>query len=132
LSPAIVDGQLKKKLGFEGLVLSDDIGMSAISQRYSMQDATVGAIAAGCDAVLMCNSTQEAQIAALETVIYSVEQDTLPLGRVEDALARHQRVKERFLGGRQQSSRPLQGRALRAVLGRDEHQAVAAEMARYA
>jgi beta-N-acetylhexosaminidase len=132
VSPAIVEGILKRKLGFGGLVLSDDLGMSAISKRYTVQDATVAAIAAGCDAVLMCGTTQEPQAAALEAVIYSVEQGTLPSARVEDALTRHRRVKERFLSpDNAQRSRPLEGRALRAVLGRDEHQAVAAEMARF-
>jgi beta-N-acetylhexosaminidase len=133
LSRTIVDGQLKKKLGFEGLVLSDDIGMSAISKRHGLEAATVGAIGAGCDAVLMCNSTQEAQVAALEAVIYAVEQGTLPVARVEDALTRQRRVKERFLAAENvRRFRPLEGRALRALLGRDEHQAVAAEMARFA
>jgi beta-N-acetylhexosaminidase len=132
VSPAIVEAILKRKLGFGGLVLSDDLGMSAISKRYTVQDATVAAIAAGCDAVLMCGTTQEPQAAALEAVIYSVEQGTLPSARVEDALTRHRRVKERFLSpDNAQRSRPLEGRALRAVLGRDEHQAVAAEMARF-
>lgn len=133
LSPAIVNGMLKKKLRFGGLVLSDDLGMNAISKRYGVPEATVAAISAGCDAVLMCGAAQEPQVAALEAVIYSVEQGTLPLPRVEDALARHRRVKERFLSTESaQRSRPLEGRALRAVLGRDEHQAVAAEMARFA
>jgi len=133
LSPAIVDGLLKKKLGFGGLVLSDDLGMSAISKRHGVPEATVAAISAGCDAVLMCGDTQEPQMAALEALIHSLEQGTLPIKRVEDALSRHRRVKERFLAaGAAARSRPLEGRALRAVLGRDEHQAVAAEMARFA
>jgi beta-N-acetylhexosaminidase len=133
LSHAVVDGQLKKKLGFGGPVLSDDIGMSAISKRHTLADATVRAIAAGCDVVLMCNSTQEAQVAALEALIYAVEQGTLPIARVEDAMTRSRRAKERFLAfDGTQRSRPLDARALRAVLGRDEHQAVAAEMARFA
>jgi beta-N-acetylhexosaminidase len=131
LSPTIV-GLLKKQLGFGGLVLSDDLGMSAISKQHAVPEATVAAIAAGCDAVLMCGTTQEPQVAALEAVIYAVEQGTLPIARVDDALARHRRVKERFLAtAGAPRSRPLEGRALRAVLGRDEHQAVAAEMARF-
>jgi hypothetical protein len=40
-------------------------------------------------------------------------------------------VKERFLMPVAGRGRPLDGRALRAVLGRDEHQAVAAEMASF-
>ena len=42
LSPAIIDGLLKKKLGFEGVVVSDDIGMKAISNRYGVPEATDG------------------------------------------------------------------------------------------
>lgn len=133
LSPAIVEGVLKKELGFDGLVLSDDLEMKAISSRYGVPEAAVAAIAAGCDAVLMCGTTQESQAAALEAVIHAVEQGALPLARVQDALTRHRRVKERFLSAKASArSRPLEGRALRAVLGRDEHQAVAAEMARFA
>jgi beta-N-acetylhexosaminidase len=129
LSPRIVNGLLKQQLGYDGLVLSDDLEMKAIAGRFGIGDATVAAIAAGCDAVLMCGAAQDAQAQALEAVIKAVENDTLPLSRVEDALARHRRVKARFLGGR---SRPSAGAALRAVLGRDEHQAIAHEMARFA
>jgi beta-N-acetylhexosaminidase len=130
LSPAIVDGLLKQTLGYGGLVLSDDLEMRAIGARYGIPEATVAAIAAGCDAVLMCGTSQEPQAAALEALIHAVEAGTLPLKRVEDALTRHRRVKERFLAPARPT--PLTGSALRAALGRDEHQAVAAEMARFA
>jgi beta-N-acetylhexosaminidase len=133
LSPAVVDGLLKKKLGFAGLVLSDDLEMNAIARGYGVPEATVAAVAAGCDAVLMCGTSQDPQAAALEAVIRAVEEGTLPLARVENAMTRHRRVKERFLSWTVPAQwRPLEGRALRAVLGRDEHQAVAAEMARFA
>jgi beta-N-acetylhexosaminidase len=130
LSPAIVDGLLKRQMGYQGLVVSDDLDMKAISAGYGVPEATVAAIAAGCDAVLMCGASQEPQVAALEAVIHAVENGSLPLTRVEDALARHRRVKERFLAPA--FPRPLTGQALRAALGNDEHQAVAAEMARFA
>lgn len=129
LSPAIVTGLLKQRLGYDGLVLSDDLEMKAISGRYGMAEATVMAVSAGCDAVLMCGEEQDPQAQAIEAVIRAVEDDTLPLARAEDALARHRRVKERFLMRR---PAPLRGAELRAVLGRDEHQAVAAEMFRFA
>jgi beta-N-acetylhexosaminidase len=129
LSPTIVDGLLKNKLGYHGLVLSDDLEMKAISGRYGHSEATVRAIEAGCDAVLMCAPKPDEQMAALEAVIYAVEQERLPLARVEDALTRHRRVKERFLAPAR--ARAASGAALRAILGRDEHLAVAAEMARF-
>ena len=130
LSPAIVDGLLRKKLGHAGLILSDDLSMKAISGRYGHSEATVQAIAAGCDAVLMCAPEPDSQMAALEAIIYAVEQGRLPRTRVEDALARQRKVKERFLASPR--SRPASGAALRAMLGRAEHQAIAAEMARFA
>jgi len=129
LSSTIVDVLLKRTLGYGGLVLSDDLEMKAISGRYGMAEATVMAIRAGCDAVLMCGEDQDAQARAIEAVIRAVEDESLPLKRAEDALARHRRVKERFLARRQT---PVPRTALRTLLGRDEHQAVAAEMSRFA
>lgn len=128
LSPAIVNEMLKQRMGFEGLVLSDDLEMKAIGNRYGMADATVAAVGAGCDAVLMCGDDPGKQVAALEAVIRAAEDGTLPVKRLEDALARHRRVKERFLAP---PRRPLSGAALRAVLGCDAHQAIAADMARF-
>jgi hypothetical protein len=63
-------------------------------------------------------------------LIYAVESGELPFARVDDALERHRRAKERFATARV-ASRPLQGSALRQRLGRDEHRAVADEMARF-
>jgi beta-N-acetylhexosaminidase len=130
LSPAIVGGLLREKLGYDGVVFTDDLEMTAISATWTLSQAAVGAIGAGCDGTLMCGGSQEPQVAALEALIHAVEDGTLPAARVEDALTRQRRAKERFLAPR--VPRPLEGRALRAVLGRDEHQAVAAEMARFA
>ena len=129
LSSAIVDGLLKRRLGYDGLVLSDDLDMKAISGRHGYAEATARAIEAGCDAVLMCAPRPESQVEALEAVIRAVETGRLSEKRVDDALKRHRRVKERFLGPKQ--VRPSSGAALRAMLGRDEHQAIAQEMARF-
>ena len=130
LSPRVIDGMLKRDLGYQGLVVTDDLNMKAISAKYGTSEATVAAIAAGCDAVLLCGQDQGTQVAAIEAVIHAVEDRTLPRKRVEDALARHRRVKERFLAPPRPL--PLTGTALRTLLGREEHQAVAAEMARFA
>jgi beta-N-acetylhexosaminidase len=129
LSPAIVDGLLKRTLGFRGIVFTDDLEMKAIVDRHGAVEAAVMAIGAGCDGVLMCGPSQETQALAIEAIIHAVEDETLPLARVEDALARHRRAKERFLAPPRPT--PLSGSALRTVLGRDEHQAVAADMARF-
>ena len=49
LSPRIVQALLRDELGFEGVILSDDLEMKAIAKTYAVPDAAVQAIAAGCD-----------------------------------------------------------------------------------
>jgi beta-N-acetylhexosaminidase len=123
-SPLVVDGVLKRALGFGGVVISDDLGMKAVSGTIPLPDATVAALTAGCDAVLLCNSTPDEQVAAIEAIIHAAESGALPTKRLEDALARQKAVKERFLSGRR-SAVPLD------VIGSDAHQAVADEMASF-
>jgi beta-N-acetylhexosaminidase len=52
-SAAIVQGVIRDSIGFQGLLMSDDISMGALSG--SLSDRTRAAIAAGCDLVLHCN-----------------------------------------------------------------------------
>jgi len=88
------------------------------------------AIEAGCDGALICSGDVGAQAAALEALVHAVEDDRLPIARVEDALQRQRRAKERFLAS-MVTAKPAGARALREALGRDEHRAVADEMARF-
>ena len=129
LSPAIVDALLKRELGYEGLVLSDDLEMRAISERYTPGEAAARSLAAGCDAFLVCGPDPARHVEAIEGVIRAVESEQLAVKRVEDALARHRRVKQRFLAGQPPRLDPA---GLRDLLGRGEHRAVAEEMARFA
>jgi len=56
LSPIIVRALLRERLGFNGLVLTDDMAMGAMTQRYSMDMAVPAASAAGCDYLLVCRN----------------------------------------------------------------------------
>ncbi len=131
LSRRTVQGLLREELGYEGVILSDDLEMKAIAAAYAVPAAAVHAVAAGCDGVLICSGSHDTQAAALEALVHAVESDTLPLPRVDDALARQFRAKERFLGAAA-GSRPGGARALRSTLGTDAHQAIAHEMSRFA
>jgi beta-N-acetylhexosaminidase len=52
---------LRKQLGFEGVVFSDDLTMQAASVAGSVTDRAEHAIEAGCDMVLVCNSPSQAE-----------------------------------------------------------------------
>ena len=130
LSHSIVTGLLRGDLGFNGWIVTDDLTMGAITADHTVPDAAVGAVRAGCDSVLLCDPDAGAQAAVIEHLIHAVEDDTLPERRVEDALRRQRRVKERFLEG-DGLWRPPRPRVLDSVLGCGEHQAVAEEMRRH-
>jgi beta-N-acetylhexosaminidase len=132
LSKAVVQGLLRDELGFDGLVFTDDMEMKAVAARMPVPEAAVQALAAGCDAVLVCSGNHELQFATLEAIVRAVEQEELPYSRIEQALARQRRAKERYLVAH---GAPRPGRAdrtLTQLVGAEEHQVVAAEMARFA
>lgn len=131
LSKRIVTGILREELGYDGVILSDDLEMKALANDYTVSESAVHAVESGCDGVLICPGDHDRQAAALEALIHAVEDGRLPLSRVEDALRRQQRTKERFLAAGV-ASRPLDARALRGAIGRDEHRRIADEMARFA
>ncbi|AEH88387.1 glycoside hydrolase family 3 protein [Mesorhizobium opportunistum] len=55
LSSAIVTGLLRKDLGFEGVVFSDDLQMDAVENSYSFGGAVVRAVEAGDDILIFSN-----------------------------------------------------------------------------
>ena len=128
VSPSVL-GRLRRDLGFDGLVLADDLEMAALAGRYRPEEAAVRAIAAGCDLVLLCRPDHDRHAAVVEALIHAVGDGTLPLARVEEALRRDRRAKERLLA-------PEPGRppapALAEVLERREHLALAEQIARAA
>lgn len=129
LSKPIVQGLLRDKLGYDGAVLTDDLDMGAIGKSYPIDFAVVQAIAAGCDGVLICGGDYDKKVTALEGLIRAVEDETLPLKRVEEALTRMRRVKERFLMG--QRPPRVDARRIRNSIGLAEHQAVAEAMRQF-
>ena len=130
LSTPIVTDLLRRELGFGGVILSDDLEMSAIASQYAVPSAAVLAVEAGCDGLLICGADHDTQVASLEALVHAVEDHRLSLARVDDALARQHRAKERYLAA-PLAVRPRTGRALREVLGCDQHRTVAQEMARF-
>lgn len=131
LSRRIVTEILRTELGYDGVIFTDDLEMKAIAREYAAPQASVMAIEAGCDAVLICSGDHTRQAAAIEALVHAVEDEQLPLSRVQDALRRNRRARERFLAA-PLLARPRNERALLQCLNLDQHQAIADEMARFA
>ena len=132
LSPKIVQKILREELGFAGVIVSDDLQMNAITNSYTLGDAAVAAIAAGCDTLLVCGvgavADIELQVQVLEALVHAVEDQRLTIGQIERALARNRAAQERF----QREWRPPTGPQLRRIIGSEEHRAISEQMAEFA
>ncbi len=94
LEPTIITGLLRERLHFDGLVFSDDLEMGAIAGTWSIPDAAVAAIRAGCDVVLICK-TESAQTQAHEALVREAERDAAFRRRCETAALRSMQARER-------------------------------------
>ena len=70
LSEAVVTGILRNELGFKGVIITDALNMSAISEYYTSEQAAVNALRAGCDMLLMPENFEEAYNGVLLSLIH--------------------------------------------------------------
>lgn len=94
-SPRVVEDLLKTRLGYSGLVVSDDLEMGAVSRRDRDGAAAVEALAAGCDLLLYCADLDRAEIAA-RALALRAGRDPLLAARLEKAVAAVRHTAERW------------------------------------
>jgi beta-N-acetylhexosaminidase len=96
LSREVMTHLLREQMGYDGVVLTDDLEMHAIVDHYGPGDAAVRALLAGCDMLLICKE-REREIAAFEAVEKAVASGAIDTARLDQSVARIQRVKQRYL-----------------------------------
>lgn len=89
LSKKIITDILRDELGFQGVVVTDALNMSAITEYYTTQEAAVMAIKAGADILLMPDDFH----AAYDAVLAAVQDGTITEERIDESLKRIYRVK---------------------------------------
>ena len=91
ISNNVVMRLLRLALKFDGLVITDDMEMGAVVQTLSVAEASLRAIEAGSDMVLICE--QEANfVAARDLIVESIKQGRLSLEALDSAGGRIDRV----------------------------------------
>jgi beta-N-acetylhexosaminidase len=87
LSPKVVDGVLRGELGYDGVVITDDLHMEGISRRWALPEAAVLAIIAGNDIIEAPESPS--QVATVITALkLAVQKGRLSMQRVDQSVAR--------------------------------------------
>lgn len=68
LSEKMITGVLREEMGFDGVVITDAMNMGAIAENYSPAEASVKAVLAGADMILMPEDFQQAYTGVLNAV----------------------------------------------------------------
>lgn len=90
LSKTMITDELRGRLGFEGVVISDSFVMGAITQRYAPGDVAVRFIQAGGDMILMPENLQE----AYRGVLAAVDGGAIEESRIDESVERILEVKK--------------------------------------
>jgi beta-N-acetylhexosaminidase len=119
LSRRIATELLRGELGFRGVLVSDDLGMKAVADRYPIGELAVGTIEAGVDHLLIRESVAR-QVASLEAIVRAAEARSTLRARVEESAARVAALKAACT-----VPMPAPGAMLPSLLGTPAHQALA-------
>lgn len=102
LSPAVLQGLLRRDLGFDGLIVTDALVMQAIAAHYGPGEAARLAFEAGADILLMPVDPE----AAIREIAEAICEGHTRYERLEQSLARIWRAKQKVCGARPASFLP--------------------------
>ena len=122
LSSAVLTDLLRDEMEFDGLLFTDAMDMSAISRGFGAEEASVRAIEAGADVILMPPSVER----AVEGIAAAVESGRIEASRIDASVRRILETKKQMgLDG----DRTVQIDQIGQVVGIPAHTQVAAEIA---
>jgi beta-N-acetylhexosaminidase len=101
LSQPTITGILRDRLGWDGVVITDDMGMGAITQYYGFETAIELALAAGADILAYANNSAvfdpTIPVRAFQVVKGLVENGAIKESRIDQSYRRIMRLKERLV-----------------------------------
>lgn len=116
MSRPVLRGLLRDRLGFKGVIVSDDLGMKAVAEHYSLEEALVRGANAGVD--LFCIGHEPAvQKRAIDRLTLAVERGEVSLDTIEAANERLEVLFEKYV-------RPPHHGSLDPIIGCAEHRAL--------
>jgi beta-N-acetylhexosaminidase len=96
LSPVIAGDLLRKKLNYNGVVMTDDLDMGAIVKHFGFESAIVQVMAAEIDLILICHQSDKIET-GLEKILEQSTQSEQQAFRAQASVERIVNLKRRFL-----------------------------------
>jgi beta-N-acetylhexosaminidase len=103
LSPPIVTELLRHDLGYEGMVITDDLEMGAVGNHYGIEDAVTLAFTAGVDTLLVCHDPDKIE-RGYQTLLKKIKRGAVSEDSFMKSLKRVLPLKQRFLQNYQPKS----------------------------
>ncbi|MEB3218297.1 MAG: beta-N-acetylhexosaminidase [Nostocales cyanobacterium 94392] len=76
-SQSILNGILREQLGFQGVVVSDDLDMKAVADMYNQRGTVAHTLNAGCDLFLMCGNLPSSSTERIDFIAQDFENSLL-------------------------------------------------------
>lgn len=95
MSAAIVTDLLREQLGFNGLVITDDMTMKAITDHYGIAQAAVQSVKAGSDVILVAHDPAKV-IAVIEALKAAVAANEISEQRIDESVMRIIELKKKY------------------------------------
>lgn len=96
LSEKLITGLLKEKMGYKGLVVTDDMEMKAIADNYGIEKAALLSLKAGSDIVLVCHTYKE-QLKTLKFLYQQIKTGELNADALKAKSIKITRLQKKYL-----------------------------------
>ena len=95
MSKVIITDILRKDLKFDGVVVSDDMTMGAITNDYDISEACIKSINAGTDLLLVCHGYDN-EVKVINSIKEAVNNKTISMDRIDESVYRILSLKENY------------------------------------
>lgn len=125
LSETFVQKIIRDECRYRGLIVTDDLGMKAMTKHYGLEEVPVRALQAGVDMLLYCNDAEVPPV-ALEAVLEATAQGTLSEARLQESYQRIMAVKKSKIT----QADPLPLEDVEKIVGNPDNLRIAASIAK--
>jgi beta-N-acetylhexosaminidase len=95
MSKAVITDILRGQLGFEGVVITDDMTMGAVTKNYDIGEAAVRSVNAGCDILLVCHGENNI-LRVMEALKKAVGEGVITEDRINESVYRILALKSKY------------------------------------
>lgn len=95
LSSEIIDGLLRDQMDFDGVVITDDMTMQAITDHYGIGEAAVQSVIAGSDVLLVAHN-YDSIAETYEAVMNAIDEGVISEERIDESVRRIIQLKKKY------------------------------------